>query len=469
MTRDVLTADFIARATGGSVLFDGGAEARGISVDSREINAESHCRPVFAAVRGERTDGRLYTSKAIENGCAGIIIDGDADFPVDTRDVFAVRVDSTVPALGRLAAEYIKRFDIPRVAVTGSVGKTTTRGMISAILSRKYRTHSTSGNFNNELGVPLTVLGMKDGCRAGVFELGMGRKGDISYLSGIVRPTVGVITSVGTAHIEFLGSREAIRDAKLEICDGMGDGSQLILNGDEPLLLGIAGATYCSLEDPCAQWFAYNIRHVAEGTVFDVHHEGEIFFRDVFVPAYGEHIVLDALLSWAVGRRLGVRPEDIAAGLASFVNIGQRQKIERHGGITLIVDCYNASAESVKASEKVGRRLAGKGRFITVFGDVLELGEHSKEIHREIGRFSAEMCDAFITVGTEARHSAEAAKRTGLGDVVEFSGNADADTVADEIFRQIGDKENGTVILFKASHGMNLGRIADAVRRRLAE
>lgn len=464
---DLISADFVARATGGSIVFDGGAEARGVSTDSREINGKEGERPLFAAVKGERTDGNLYAAKAIENGCAGVLFDGKAGFPEKTGDAFAVRVDDTVRALGSLARVYIGRFDIPRVCVTGSVGKTTTRGMISSVLGRKYITHSTSGNFNNELGLPLTVLGMRQDAGAGVFELGMGRKGDISYLSEIVRPTVGVITSIGTAHIEFLGSREAIRDAKLEIRDGMKDGSPLVLNGDEPLLSGIDGAVYCSVTDPDRDWYAGQAEYVDGGMTFDVFRKGELFFGGAFVPAFGRHIVLDALFAWAVGDLLGVSGAEIARGLSSFAGIGQRQKIERHGNVTLIIDCYNASEESVLASEQVGRKLAGEGKFITVFGDVLELGDHSADIHREIGLFSASLCDALVTYGPEAQNTASAARDAGLNQTVSFGTDNGAGEIADATVSLI-DMNKNNVILFKASHGMNLGLIADAVRERLA-
>ncbi|MBO4413703.1 MAG: UDP-N-acetylmuramoyl-tripeptide--D-alanyl-D-alanine ligase [Clostridia bacterium] len=465
--RDLLSSGFVAEATGGEIVFPGEKNARGVSVDSREINGTNGEGPLFAAIKGERTDGNLYVRKAVENGCAGVLFDGRADFPADMGGAFAVRAEDTTRALGSLAGEYIKRFDVPRVCVTGSVGKTTTRGMISAVTSRKFRTHSTSGNFNNELGLPLTVLNMRDDAEAGVFELGMGQKGDISYLSRIVKPTVGVITSIGTAHIEFLGSREAIRDAKMEIRDGMPEGASLILNGDEPLLSGISGAVFCSTEDRFCDWYAGNVSYSDSGMTFDVYKNGDIRFEKALVPAFGNHIVLDALLAWAAGSALGVADAEIARGLASFENVGQRQKIERHGAVTLIIDCYNASAESVLASEKVGRRLAGDGRFITVFGDVLELGEHSERIHREIGTFSAGLCDALVTYGPDARFAAEAARCSGLTDVVQFGTESGAGEIADSVV-SLTDSRKNNVILFKASHGMNLGVIADAVRERLS-
>ena len=453
-----ITPENAAEAAGGELIRSSGKKITGISIDTRTINPGD----LFVAVKGENTDGHRFVSGAADAGASAVLIsdpDAAGNLP---EGCSAILVPDTVAALGKLAEAHKAELDVLTVAVTGSVGKTTTRQFIYGVLSQEMKTHRTEGNFNNELGLPLSVMKLDGSFRASVLEMGMSAKGEISYLTGIVRPDIAVITNIGTAHIEFLGSREAIRDAKLEIAEGLKPGGRLILNGDEPLLFGIPGAVYCALKNPEAEFRAANICYTSGGMMFSAVCPDRVI-KDCLIPTLGEHTVLDAMFAVACGYYAGISDEGIRRGLAAFEAVGMRQNITEHEGITYILDYYNASPESIRASLSVTKELAGKtgGRTVAVIGNVLELGNRSEELHRSVGSFAASLgCDLFFAFGTDASLAAEEAVRDGMDESCVFSFTDISDPAA--ISEAVKEHTRpGDCILIKASRSIHMERVAD--------
>ncbi len=449
-----------AAAVNGKLLFRGSKKITGASIDSRSIKNGD----LFIAVKGENTDGHRYIGAAAQSGAAAVLIEKpDIDISLlRDGDCSVILADNTVLALGKLAKKHKEELNALTVAVTGSVGKTTTRQFIYAVLSSELKTHKTEGNFNNELGLPLSVLKLDSTYKASVLELGMSQKGEISYLTDIVRPDMAVITNIGTSHIEYLGSREAIRDAKLEIAERLRDNGKLILNGDEPLLLGIDRACYVSLKNTDADFRASNICYTSGGMSFNAVCPGRII-KDCLIPTLGEHTVLDAMFAIACGFYAGISDDGIRKGLAAFEAVGMRQNIIKHGEVTFILDYYNASPESIKASLSVTKQLAGEGggRTVAVIGNVLELGNHSEELHRSVGSYAAALgCDLFFAFGEDACLAAAQAKTEGMNgnSVFLFPDISDPAAISESIAEHI---KPGDCILIKASRSIHMERVAD--------
>ncbi len=450
----------LASAISGKLIFEGTKKIKGAAIDSRTISDGD----LFVAVKGENTDGHGYISSAAKSGASAVLVErDDLDFSGAAENGCSViLVPNTVAALGLFAKKYKEGVTAKTVGVTGSVGKTTTRQFIYSVLSSELKTHRTEGNFNNELGLPLSVLKLDESYDASVLELGMSAKGEISYLTDIVRPDIAVITNIGTSHIEYLGSREGIRDAKLEIAEGLKPDGVLILNGDEPLLENIEGAVYVSLKNPRADYRAVNICYSSEGMVFTALC-GERIIRDCVIPTLGEHTVLDAMYAVACGCILGLSDESIKRGLSAFEPVGMRQNIVKHKGVTYILDYYNASPESIKASLDVTKRLAGEcgGRAIAVIGSVLELGSRSDELHRSIGCYAAEIsCDMFYAFGKDACIAAEEAVACGMPQtsVFTFPDISDPVSIANAVYEKLNECD---CVLLKASRSIHMERVSE--------
>ncbi len=454
------SAEFAAKAVNGRLIFDGGKKIFGASVDSRAIKEGE----IFVAVKGEKTDGHKYIEAAASAGASAVLIEKeDTDISaVIEKGCSVILADNTVTAFGLLAKEYKKTVSSLSVAVTGSVGKTTTRQFIYSVLSSEKKTHKTEGNFNNELGLPMTVLKLDNSYEAAVFEMGMSAKGEISYLTDIVRPDIAVITTIGTAHIEYLGSREAIRDAKLEIAEGLKPDGKLILNGDEPLLAEIGGAYYVSLRNPNSEFRATKICYTSEGMVFTAVCPDRII-KNCSIPTFGEHTVIDAMYAVACGYFAGISDEGIKKGLKEFEAVGMRQNIVEYNGITYILDYYNASPESIKASLNVTKRLAAQknGRTVAVIGNVLELGSRSEELHRSVGSYAASIgCDLFYSFGNDAGIAAEQAIAEGMNAscVYNFPDISDPAAISEAIAKNALPSD---CILIKASRSIHMERVAE--------
>lgn len=444
------SVEILANAVQGTLYGDPTVLFTALTTDSREVTAGS----VFVAIRGESADGHTYIEKAAAMGAACILCD---TLPAKLPNCPLICTDDSVKALGSFAKAYKRMIAPLTVAITGSIGKTTTKEFVAAVLSEHYQTLKTPGNFNNHLGMPLTMLSLNESHTAVVLEMGMSAKGEIAYLSSLANPKIAVITAIGTSHIEHLGSREGIRDAKMEIITGMEPGGALILDGDEPLLAGIDGAYYVSLKNPSAQFYISNIEQTENGSAFDLTVGGEVY-ESVVIPVIGSHNVKDAAYAFAVGSLTGMSEYEIRRGLMNFRQTGMRQNLYRQNGLWIIEDCYNAAPESMQAALKVLSQVSDskKGRKIAVLGEMRELGSYSQSGHRTVGAAAAkEQVDLLFTFGKDALAIAEGAVMQGMDPraIVSIESIDAPEALADEIRARVME---GDVLLFKASRAVKL-------------
>ena len=403
--KEMKAAD-VSRAVDGHLVADGNIMVRSVSTDSRTL--EPGC--LFVAIRGERFDGHNYIREALDKGAALVMAEKGASIP---DGVPAVLVEDTLKALGRLAEYHRSRFDIPVVAVTGSVGKTSTKEMIAATLSAKFRVHKTKGNFNNEIGLPLSVLELDDSHQAAVFEMGMRGFGEIDYLSRIVRPDIAIITNIGISHIERLGSRQNILKAKLEIIHWLKDDGHVILNGDDELLSGLRGlleqkTLFYGMDESCDVRATDLLSKGEEGVSFSVRYRNRE--HRYFVPAPGIHNVQNALAAISTALVLGFDDETIEKGVLEYSGDRMRMNITETDGIKVINDAYNAAPASVSSALRVLCEIGANRRKWAVLGDMLELGDWAEDAHREIGMQVAEAgIDYLVGVGDLARWYVEGA------------------------------------------------------------
>ena len=361
---------------------DPNAPITGVDTDSRSI----HPGALFIPLAGERFDGHAYIGPALEAGAAGCLTAGERDSYLPGK--FYVKVENPQRALRDLAAWYRGRFDIPFVGVTGSVGKTTAKDMLAAVLGTKYKVLKTEGNHNNTIGLPLTLLELDVSHQIAVLEMGMDRPGEIDYLAGAVRPDVGVITNIGDAHIERLGSRENILKAKCEMLPHIRRDGLVVLNGDDPLLNSLRGKTpvpavYCGQGEGCD----FRAQVTGGDGVSHIHCRLTTprMDREVKIPALGEHMIYPTLIAVAVGERFGLTPDQIEEGIGQFVPTRMRMNILHRGeGITILDDTYNANPQSMRAAVSV---LAdSQGSYKTaILGDMLELGPFAPALLRGVG------------------------------------------------------------------------------------
>ncbi len=462
-----------AAAYCGGELYDftgsAGVEFSYICTDSRE--ADKHT--MFVAIRGERVDGHDYIGQAIEAGCRCFLCEY---VPQDicAKHVGAAVVEDSVAAFCQLARNYrIEKFGdrdpLRTVAVTGSVGKTTTKEMVASVLRQEINLYTAQGNFNSEIGMPMSLMQAGAHHRAAVLEMGMSARGEISHMSKTARPTVAMITNVGSSHLEYLGTRENIAAAKLEVADGLRTGGFLLLNADEPLLAEQKApgrhTVYLGIDNPAADCRAENIRYTADGhSLFDIRY-GEHVWTDVHVPALGKHMVMAAMYAAVTGKIFGLSEKCIREGILAYKTMAMRQQIEQVGGVTLLCDCYNASPESVCAALHALSELPVKGRRVAVLGDMLELGAQTEELHRATGARAAEVLDVLITVGELGAHVAKGAREHGC-EVYAFTGEDAKREAADKICSLLSA---GDALLLKASRGVRLEEVYGAVKQHLSK
>ena len=424
-----------------------------VCTDTRKIQPGS----LFVCLRGERFDGHSFASQAAQLGAAALLV----DHPVDA-DVPQLVVTDTGKALLQLAGWYRRRFQLPVVGLTGSVGKTTTKEFIALVLGAKYNTLKTQGNLNNEIGVPQMLFRLEDSHTAAVIEMGMNHFGEISRLTRAVAPTVGLITNIGVSHIENLGSRAGILQAKLEILEGMAPDAPLIVNIDNDMLrtvkLGDRPLLTFAIDDQSADFTATDIAEQGSTTTFTVHHS--TFTQPVTIPTVGIHNVYNALAAMAVGYVTGVDPAAAAAALANYVPAGMRQNLVQVGGVQVIEDCYNASPDSMRAALQTLGKLAVHHRY-AVLGAMLELGDYAKEAHTQVGKMAAENgIDGVLAYGADAAYIVEAAKQAGLENARLFDTK---ESLAQSLAQQV---QPGDGVLFKGSRGMHLEDVMHTVYER---
>ena len=457
-----MTLGHIASACGGKLCnCDESFVLTDVITDSRKISDGS----VFVALKGDKFDGHNFVSQVYSQGAICAIVNEG----FENNSGFAViEVKDTHAALRDIAAYYRSRFDIPAVAITGSVGKTSTKDMVSGVLDERYKVLKTEGNFNNEIGLPLTAFRMSKDDEIAVFEMGMSAFGEISRLTRIATPEVAILTNIGISHIEKLGSQENILKAKLEVLEGMPSGATLILNGDDEFLKGVIGTVPVEtlsygIENKNCDIVAFNISKFADATEFDVEVDCEKHRIRINVP--GVHHVYNALAAILVGIIYNMDIAVIKRGILEFKPSGMRQDVVELNDKKIIKDCYNASPTSMKSGLEVLSVTPPKFedkeyRQVAVLGDMLELGSYSEDAHRHVGGLC---CDynigCLIAVGPNAKFVAEGAIEKGFNssELYVFYDTASAKEHIKDILMP------NDVILFKGSRGMRLEEIADFV------
>jgi UDP-N-acetylmuramoyl-tripeptide--D-alanyl-D-alanine ligase len=416
----------------------------GANIDSRKLLPGQ----LFVALPGAR-DGHDFIPMALEKGAAAVLcVRSEGDYP-------AIVVEDTRIALGQIARGWRDYLDLTVVGITGSVGKSTTKEMTAAVLQSAFRIQKSPANHNNDLGLPMAVLDIPEGTEVAVLEMGMNHFREMAYLSSIAKPDVAVIVNIGTMHIEHLGSREGILQAKLEILEALKPGGKLLLNADDAYL--------ATVRQPNTLWFGSGESCAVRGG--DVcQKDGVLSFAaetanekiSVEMELEGAHFVPDALAAIAVGYALGVPGEKIREGLASFQNMEGRQEIFEAKGCTIISDCYNAGPESMAAALQVlGNR---PGRHIAVLGDMLELGQVSASAHEQVGRLAAQNAEYLLSYGNFAEYMVRGALDSGMqkDHVAAFAEKSELSRCLRHIARP------GDVILFKGSRGMRMEHLVEA-------
>ncbi len=433
-----------------------------VCTDSREADAET----MFVATRGERVDGHDYIIRAIEQGCRCILCEY-VPTDISGKQAAYVVVENSMDAFALCAKGYRAEQPLPSVAITGSVGKTTTKELTAAILRRRFNTYCTEGNFNSVIGMPMSLMEADREKESAVFEMGMSGFGEIRSMTLCATPWVAMVTNIGSSHLEYLKTRENIAKAKLEIAEGLQEGGTLLLNRDEPLLRKLSilkkgvNVKYIGIIDrEGCDAFAENITVTENGTAFDLSFEGKSY-QGLCIPLVGTHFVYNAAFACVAALILGADETALREGLASYKPAGLRQNITVKDHITVIADCYNAAPESMRASIDTLCRLSSDRR-IAVLGDMKELGSDSDEMHRELGRYLCEKgIDMLFTLGPSAALIAETARLCGVPAVfAEPDGESIAVLVA-EIEKMLRE---GDAILFKASRSMRLERVIEVLK-----
>jgi UDP-N-acetylmuramoyl-tripeptide--D-alanyl-D-alanine ligase len=451
----------LVRATEGALVSgDLGVPVAGVSIDSRTLQVGE----AFFAIVGHRLDGHAYLGDAAARGAACVVVHTLPDEP--PANVPLVLVEDTTRALGRLAAWHRSRFSVPVVAITGSIGKTTVKELTAAVLATRYEVLKPASSFNNQWGLPLTLLRLGPDHGAAVVEIGTNQAGEIATLSAIARPTVGVVTMVAAVHTEFLGTIDGVREEKAALVRALSPAGVAVLNADDARVASMAreakGRVVTFGRAPGATVRAVGeVTDTDEGLAFTLEAAGRR--QAVSLAFAGRHNVGNALAAAAVGVALELPLDDVARGLAAARPVGGRGVWKRAGEVTILDDTYNASPASVRAAlDTLAARRVGR-RAVVVLGDMLELGALSDEAHREVGRLVAALpADEFVGLGRGAGLAVESARAGGL------VGAHHAPTFEDTVAQLLKRLVPGDVVLVKGSRGMRMERVVDALVARLA-
>ena len=464
----------IAAACGGTYF---GAEAKldsqasGVAIDSRKIE-EGY---LFIPIKGARVDGHTFIPQVMEKGALCTL----SEQKIEGYDY--ILVESCEQALKDLAEHYRRALDIKVVGITGSVGKTSTKEMIASVLEQKYRVLKTAGNFNNEIGLPLTIFNIRDEHEIAVLEMGINHFGEMHRLTKMAQPDICVITNIGLCHLEFLGDRDGVLKAKTEMFDYMQPDAKIILNGDDDKLITVG-----TVKGQTPKFFGLSTEHDAFAT--DIHslslkgthctlHLGDNSIEAV-IPIPGEHMVYNALAGALVGQELGLTADEIKAGIESLVPVSGRNNLIETDSLLIIDDCYNANPVSMKASLDV--LATADTRKVAIMGDMFELGADEKELLASCGRHAAEKeIDVIICIGELAKHMADGASSV-IADIsrTDSSHNCKAlttDTASDakvyhyktksDFFKEADSLfQKGDTVLVKASHGMEFPEIVEYLK-----
>lgn len=458
----MFTINEILKATNGTLLnCDKEVCLNGISTDSRNVKKEE----LFIAIKGPKFDGHDFLNKAKENQSSALLLNqmwvkSNGDM-IKRLDLPVISVENTVAALGNIASFHRRRFNIPVIGVTGSNGKTSAKEMIAAVLGLRFNVLKSKGSFNNDIGVPLSLLELNSSHEAAVLEMGMNHKGEIRSLCSLARPDIAVITNVSNAHMEFFDSLEDVAAAKCEILENLKKEAIAIVNGDCGVLYSLAkdyGVNIVSFGLKQKSLFrASNVLPDSQGVAFTLNEK--FTFR---LDLIGEHNVYNALAAIAVGGLFKIEPEQMREALKKVSIPGLRMHETESNGIKLIADCYNANPLSTKAALKTLTQINEGKRRIFVLGDMLELGKFSRKLHEDVGAYVAmNSIDKLITVGPNAAFALDSAVACGMqkGDVYKCEKNKEALNVLSELLMR------DDVVLFKGSRGMHLEEIIDDLKK----
>lgn len=450
---DKLSLSEILKVTGAETDFTGEIYFTGVTTDSRKIVEGS----LFVALKGEKFNGEDFANDAIKKGAAAVLVSRGAK----NISGVALKVDDTLTAYQQIAASWRSRFQIPVVAITGSSGKTTTKDLTAAVLSALGKVCKTAANFNNEIGVPMTLLELNETHAAAVVEIGMRGLHQIETLAQFVKPTIGTVINVNETHIEILGSVENIARAKSELVEAIPAGGTVILNADNPWTLGMKKfaapnvkiITY-ALENP-ADLTAENIVIDSSSTEFALIYGGARYNFEI--PIIGRHNVSNALAAIAAGLSVGLTIDEIKRGISTLATTKMRFEVIQRDGVTIVNDAYNASPASMRASIKTVAEIYDN-RKIAVLADMLELGKISQKAHREVGaELVANNFDTLIVIGELGKFIADGARDAGLKNIYTAENHEAAAKKLLEVMHA------GDVILFKASHGMHLEKVIELI------
>lgn len=415
-----------------------------ITLDSRKAEPGA----LFVAVKGERVDGHDYVASAMERGAALALSEKDVPCP-------HIRVESSLAAMQAIAGYIREKAGIPIVAVVGSVGKTSTRQMLSCVLAQKFDILSTEGNFNNEFGVPQMLFRLEKHHELAVLELGISHFGEMERLARFVRPDYAVYTNIGNMHLENLIDRDGVLRAKTELVPYVREGGMLFMNGADDKLRSFRSAlpTVYFGVDECYSVHAEDVREFGlERVEFTLVYGSESV--RISVPAFGRHMVQNAIAAATVAKQLGLTAEQVRAGVESYSPVGHRGRVEKLAGITLVDDCYNAGPDSMRASIAALRGT----RRVALLGDMLELGEKTRELHESLGEYCSENLEALFTVGELGSDIAAGAEKAGMKNVFRTT----RETAADDLRAFVRE---GDALLVKASRGMHLEDVVDEIMK----
>lgn len=446
----------IVKAIGGKLLVEGKQrDFSRVVIDSREVNKGD----IFFAIKGENFDAHKFVDNVLENGAGLVIVHKEEEYKSFSEDSSIVLVEDTKKALLDLASFYIDTLDIKVVGITGSTGKTSTKDLIAAALSEKYKVFKTKGNFNNDIGMPLMILELNKDYEVAILEMGMSNLGEIETLARVAKPDIAVITNIGTSHMENLKTRDNILKAKLEITTLFNENNVLIVNGENDKLHDLESNNYKIVKIGTESDYNFKGCRIIidkDNIEFSVKENGRAIDQTIFVPVPGKHNVLNSLLAVAVARHLGVSYEEIAEGIKNLEATSMRLDVIKHEGYTIINDAYNASPDSMIAALEVLKTY--EGRKIAVLGTMKELGEESPKAHEEVAKYAKDSkVDMLITLG-EFNSDFEA----GFG-----SENFKAfDSIEDIVHYLKQNLKDGDVLLVKASRSMKFENIINELQKK---
>ncbi|HWL51984.1 MAG TPA: UDP-N-acetylmuramoyl-tripeptide--D-alanyl-D-alanine ligase [Chthoniobacteraceae bacterium] len=452
-----MSLETLARWAGGTLLSGAeGAVASGVATDSRSLRPGD----LFVALRGEQFDGHAFLKQAAQAGAVGAVVDKAWNGEVPGEGFGILQVGDTLEALAAMATAYRASLPLKVIGLTGSSGKTSTKDFTAAVLERKFRVVKTQGNFNNHIGLPLSIFRASVEDEVGVFEMGMNHPGEIAPLAAIAAPDLAIITNIGVAHIEFMGSREAIAQEKGMLAEALPPGGTLFMPVGDAFGEAIAARTRAATvfsgigSDPRAALHAEVLESGLEGSRFLAKYGDEV--AEVTLPVAGRHMIENALLALAAGHALGISLEEGAKGLAQCRLTKGRLERKSRGGITFLDDSYNANPESMQAALATFASGVTEGKRIAVLGRMGELGAASEEGHRSVGKAAARArVDTVVAVGDEARWIAEEARSGGVGEVHHL---ADAAEAAGWLAQ---NAVKGDLVLIKASRAVGLEKVFD--------